>query len=173
MVLGQRRAQERSQVLLVARARHDEVGQRSLGRDREHALVARPVFAHQASAVDGEQHRRVVLAHVVDGLVERALEERRVQGDDGPHARKREPCRQRHRMLLRDPDVDEPVGVGRLELVEAGAGGHPRGDRDDAAVLGAQLHELLREERRVVGGLLRLAGLGRRGLGLTLGVVPE
>ena len=84
-------------------------GQLALGGQREHALVARPVLADEPGPVDGDQHRLVVLADVVDGLVERALQERRVERDDRPHAAHREPGRERHRVLLGDPDVEEPV----------------------------------------------------------------
>ena len=44
----------------------DEVGQLALGRQREHALVARPVLADEARPIDRQDHRLVVLADVVD-----------------------------------------------------------------------------------------------------------
>ena len=75
-----------------------------------------PSSPTRPGAVDAEEHRRVVLAHVVDDLVEGALEERRVQRDDRPHAAQREARRERHRVLLRDADVDEPVRERGLEL---------------------------------------------------------
>ena len=53
----------------------------------------------------------VVLADVVDGLVERPLEERRVDRDDRPDPAHREAGGHRHRVLLGDADVDEAVGV--------------------------------------------------------------
>ena len=52
VVLGERRAQQRAQLLLVARAGDDEVRQHPLRRHGEHALVARPVLADEAGAVD-------------------------------------------------------------------------------------------------------------------------
>ena len=66
VVLGERGAHQRAQLLLVLRARDHEVRQLALRRDREHALVARSVLADEARAVDGKQDRLVVLADVVD-----------------------------------------------------------------------------------------------------------
>ena len=144
VVLGERRAEQRAQLLLVPRAGDDEVRQHPLRRDREHALVAGAVLADEARAVDREQHRGVVLAHVVDRLVERPLEERRVQRHDRAHAAEGEARGERHRVLLGDADVDEPLGVRRLELRQAGAGRHAGGDPDDPPVGLAELDQLLR-----------------------------
>ena len=69
---GRAPVQQRAQLLLVLGRGDDEVRQLALGRDREHALVARAVLADQPGPVDRDEHRLVVLADVVDGLVERA-----------------------------------------------------------------------------------------------------
>ena len=53
--------------------------------------------------------RLVVLADVVDGLVEGALEERRVERHDRAHAAQRQAGRERDRVLLGDPDVEDAV----------------------------------------------------------------
>ena len=126
MVLGERGPQQRPQLLLVLRRGDDEVRQLALGRQREHPLVARPVLADEPGPVDREQHRLVVLADVVDRLVEGPLEERRVERDDRPHPAHREAGRERHGVLLGDADVDEPVRERGLELREAGPGRHAR-----------------------------------------------
>ena len=78
-------------------------------------------------------HRLVVLADVVDDLVEGPLEERRVQRDDRPLAAHRQAGRHRHRVLLGDPDVEEAIRELGLELVQAGAGRHAGGDRRRSA----------------------------------------
>ena len=153
VVLGERGPQQRAQLLLVLRASDDEVRQLALGGEREHALVARAVLADEPGAVDRDEHRLVVLADVVDGLVERALEERRVERDDRPHPAHREAGRERHRVLLGDADVEEAVRELGLELRQAGAGRHAGGDRDDPPVRPRQLDQLGDEDRRVVRGL--------------------
>ena len=109
VVLGERGPQQRAQLLLVAGRGDDEVRQLALGRQGEHALVARPVLAHEPGPVDGQEHGLVVLAHVVDGLVEGSLQERRIQGDDRAQAAHREAGRERHGVLLGDPDVEEAL----------------------------------------------------------------
>ena len=81
--------------------------------------MARAVLADEPGPVDGDQHRLVVLADVVDRLVEGPLEERRVERDDRSHAAHREPGRERHRVLLGDADVEEPVRELGLELGHA------------------------------------------------------
>ena len=76
-----------------------------------------------------EEDRLVVLADVVDDLVEGALEERRVERHDRPHPGERQPGGQRHRMLLGDPDVVDPVREVGLEAGQPGAGRHAGRDR--------------------------------------------
>ena len=151
------------QLLLVPRRGDDEIRELSLRGQREHALVARAVLADEPRAVDREDDRQVVLAHVVDGLVERTLEERRVQGDDRTQPAEREPGRERHRMLLGDPHVEEPVRELRLEPRQAGPGRHPRRDPDDPSIGPRELDQLRREDRGVVRQLLR--GLEPAGVG--------
>ena len=134
MVLRERRVEQRSQLLLIARARDDEVRQLALGRQHEHALVAGPVLAHEAGAIHGDQHRLVVLTDVVDGLVECPLEEGRVERDDRSHPAQRQAGRERDRVLLGDANVEEPLGELGLELCHPGAGRHAGGDAHDPAV---------------------------------------
>ncbi len=90
-------------------------GQLALRRQGEHPLVAGPVLTDEAGPVHREQDRLVVLADVVDGLVERTLQERRVQRDDRSQPAERQAGRERHRMLLGDPDVEEPIRELGLE----------------------------------------------------------
>ena len=127
--------------------------QLQLGGQHEHPLVARAVLADQPRAIHGDEHRLVVLAHVVDRLVERALEEGRIERNDRPHSAEREARRERDRVLLRDPDVKEAVRELGLELRQAGAGRHAGGDPDDPPVSTCQLDQLGHEDRRVVRGL--------------------
>ena len=115
--------------------------------------MARPVLADESGPVHCQHHWLVVLTHVVDGLVERALEERRIEGDHGSLAAESKAGGHGHGVLLGNTDVEEPVRVDGLELVEAGAGWHARRDRDDPPVFGRQLDELRDEMSRVVGGL--------------------
>ena len=142
--------QQGPQLLLVLGRGDDQVRDLALRRQREHPLVARPVLADQPGPVDRDEHRLVVLADVVDRLVEGALEERRVERDHRAHAAHREPRRQRHRVLFRDPDVEEPVRVLGLELGHPGPGRHPGRDAHDAPVGPGQLDQLGGEDRGVV-----------------------
>ena len=106
MVLAECRVHQPAQLLLVLGRGDDDVGQLALSGDREHALVARAVLAHETGAIDADDDRRVVLAHVVDGLVERALQERGVERHERPHSAEGKPGGERHRVLLGDADVE-------------------------------------------------------------------
>ena len=121
------------------------------------------VLADQPGSVDRDQHRLIVLADVMDGLVERPLEERRIESDDGSHAAHRETRRERERVLLRDPDVDESIGKGCGEGRQPRPRRHASGDRDDPLVGPGPLDQLLREDSRVVRVLDRPDDGGRRG----------
>ncbi len=158
MVLRQRGPDQRPELLLVFRRGNDEVRDLAVGRVREHPLVAGPILADEAGAVHADQDGLVVLGSVVDDLVERTLEERRVDRDDGPTPAQRDPRRERDRVLLRDPDIDEPVRELGLEPVEARPGRHAGRDRHDPAILARRGDDLLGEVVGVVR-LLLLPGL--------------
>ncbi len=158
MILREGGANERAKLLLVLGAGDDHVRELALAWDREHALVAGPVLADQARAVHRDHDRQVVLADVVDFLVERSLQERGIQRHDRPL-----PCQGHARgegdgMLLGDAHVDEAVRELGLEEMEAGAGGHSGGDGHDAPILPGQLDQLGGEVERVVAW----PGAGRR-----------
>ena len=162
-LVRQRGPHERAQLLLIPGRGDDEVRELALGGQREHALVARAVLADEPGAVDGDQHRLVVLADVVDRLVEGSLQEGRIDGHDGSQAAHREPGGERQGVLLGDADVEEPLRELGLELGEAGAGRHAGGDPDDPPVGPGELDELGREDGRVVRMLLGcLEDPGRR-----------
>ena len=102
VLLAERRAHQTTQLLLVLGRGDDQVRQLAVRRQGEHALVARAVLADEAGAVDADHHRDVVLADVVDQLVEGALEERRVERHERALAAEREPGRHRDGVLLGD-----------------------------------------------------------------------
>ena len=136
VVLAEGGAQQPAQLLLVLGRGDDEVGQLALGRQGEHALVAGAVLADEAGAVDADDHRRVVLADVVDGLVEGALQERRV---DAPRTAACPPSASPVASVMACcsamPTSYIRVGNAAWNLREAGAGGHARRDGHDARVV--------------------------------------
>ena len=159
VVLGERRPEQRAELLLVPRA--DAMTR--FGSWRWAGSVNMPWWLVPSSPTRPARSTArstggVVLADVVDGLVERALEERRVQRDDRAHAGERETGRERHRVLLGDADVDEPVRERRLELGHAGARGHAGGDPDDPPVRPARARSARRRRRPCSSGCFGLAG---------------
>ena len=89
------------------------------------------VLADEARAVHAEDDRQRLDRDVVDDVVVRALEERRVDRDDRPHAARRQPGGEGHRVSFGDADVEEPLRMRLRERVGARAARHRRGDRDE------------------------------------------
>ena len=79
--VGERRSEHLAERGRVAWLEYGYVRQTPQHGDVEHPVVRAPVRTHAARPVDGEHHRQVHDAHVVHDLVERALEESRVDGD--------------------------------------------------------------------------------------------
>ena len=128
----------------------------------ERAVVRRPVLCHQPTPIDAEGDRQVLRRHVVDDLVEGALQEGRIDGHHGAHALRRQPAGEGDRMLLRDAHVVQPVRKLLLKRREAGPFAHCGGNRDDPPVLPRQLDQRVHRDRGVAGArrlLGRLTGL--------------
>ena len=117
---------------LVGRRHQHEARQAAEIGDVERAGVGRAVGADQAGAVDREAHRQALDRHVVHDLVVGALQEGRVDRGERLVALGGEAGREGHRVLLGDADVEGALREGLAEHVDAGAGRHRGGDRDDA-----------------------------------------
>ena len=96
--------------------------------DVEDAVVGRAVVADEAGAVHREDDVELLQADVVDDLVERALQEGRVDRADRLGALERQAGGEQDRLLLGDADVEVVLGLGLLQEVQPGAGVHRRGD---------------------------------------------
>ena len=93
------------------------------------------VRADEPRAVDAEEHGQVLQAHVVQHLVERALEEGGVQADDGAHAALRHARSHRDGVLLADADVEKAGGELCRKVRKSHAVRHGGGDADELFVL--------------------------------------
>ena len=142
-----------AQLLLILGRANRQVRKAALSGEREHALVAGAVLTDEPRPVDGEEHRQVVLAHVMDELVEGALAEGRVQGHHRPPPGERQPRSHGQAVLLGDADVEEAAREALGESRQASPGGHASGDGADALVLRGEANELLHEGLRVGLGL--------------------
>ena len=97
--------------------------------------MGRAVGADEAGAVHGEAHRQLLDRDVMHDLIVGALQEGRVDGGERLEAFGREPRGERHAVLLGDADIESALGKFLLELVDAGARRHRRGDGDDLRIL--------------------------------------
>ena len=154
---------------LVARRHQGHARHRPQVCDVVQALMRAAVVADDARAIEREHDREVLHRDVMEDLVVRALQERRVDRDDRHDALRREAAGHRHRVLFGDADVDQPPGELPEERLQAGAARHRRGDRDGALVVPEDLAHCVREDR----GVLRRARLRRacRGDAVPLHVV--
>ena len=136
-------------LVLVGRRHHRHVRQAAQVREVERADVRRAVGADDAGAVDREHDRQVLQHDVVDQLVVRALQERRVDRDHRLHAFARESRGERHRVLLGDADVEIAIREFLREAHEPRAFAHRRRDADDARIARRHVAQPVAEDLRV------------------------
>ena len=106
----------------------------------------RPVVSGKSRAVDGERHREALQADVVNDLIVGALEKRRIDADDRAHALGGETRGEGDRVLLGNADVEEAIGIDRLELGKRRSGRHRRRDGDDPWIVFGELDHRLGED---------------------------
>ena len=109
------------------------------------ALVGGAVLAHRHARVRGpDDHVQMGVADGVSHLLEGATGGEHGKGArEHPVPRGRDAGSDAHEVLLRYADVDEAVGIGRLELARLGRGGEVGVEHHEVVVGGAQLHERL------------------------------
>ena len=157
-VANRRRARHRERRLehaghlLGGGGREDgHVGNGEAEREVQEPVVARPVVAGDAGAVEDEDDRQVQEPDVEVGLVEGPREEGGVDRDDRLQAAHGHPRGRGDGVLLGDPDVEEPVRELCLEVEESRRTRHRRGEGDDALVAFRRVDERVGErlgERR-------------------------
>ncbi len=140
------------QLGLVGRRHQDEARQAAEIGDIVGAGMGRPVGADQPGPVQDEADRQALDRDVMHDLVVGPLQEGRVDGAKRLVALGRKAGGEGHRMLLGDADIEGALGVELGKGIDAGAGRHRRGDRDDPAVGLGRLAQSPAEHR----------GIGRR-----------
>ena len=98
-------------------------------------MVGLAVFADDTGAVGNQRHRQILNAHIVDYLIERSLEEHRVDRDEGFESLRRHSRRHADGVLLRDADVKDSIGEIAPRLYQPSALQHRRADADYGIVL--------------------------------------
>ena len=108
------------QLVLVHWRRNDCVGEASQVRDVECAVVRLAVLTDDASAVGNQFDRQILYADVVDNLVERALQERGVDRDEGVEAVRCHSRRHADGVLFSNTDVENLVREFGLQFRQSG-----------------------------------------------------
>ena len=117
-------------------------------RQVPHAVVAGAVRAGDPGPVEHHGDRQLVHRHVHHDLVERPVEERRIDGHHRVQAAHRQAGRRRDRVLLGDADVEQPIRETLSERRQPGGAGHRSGDRDDVAAFSCVADQRFGERRR-------------------------
>ena len=103
--------------------------------------MRRAVGAHQTASVDCEDDGQVLERHVMNDLVDRTLQESRVDRHDGLDALAGKACSIGDRMLLGDGDVAIALGIAARELDESRALAHGGRYAVEALVGGGRVAE--------------------------------
>ena len=162
VVNGNRLCEFLEQSRRIPRCRQANAGNDLQDREIPHPVVARAVGAGHTGAVEHERDTRLVQGDVHEHLVEGAVDEGRVDGDDGVQAAVGEASGRRDRVLFGDAHVEDAVRVLLGELVQPGRAQHRGGDPHEAVVTIGKPHELIGEHarpRRRTRGLDRLPRL--------------
>ena len=133
--------------------------------------MTRAVVTGHAGAIEDERHTRTMQRAVQEHLVDRAIEECRVDGDHGMQAGVGHAGGACRCVLLGDADVEGAVGILLREAIQAGGTQHGRGDAHDAGVLSPDRHELVGEDGRP-GATRRTQGLPCLGINHADAVEP-
>ena len=141
---------------LVGGRKHSHIGNHARIDQVEHAVVRRPIGAHQARAVDSEHDIEVHEGVIDDKLIDGALQERGVHGEHRLAPADSEPRRHASRVLLANAHVDEAIGEFLFEVSEPRAAFHRGGDRDNALIGTRLIQKGLPEHRSVTRRLYRL-----------------
>ena len=110
------------------------------------ALGCSPIPPRDAGAVHREDDRQPLEADFLEDLIVGPLEERGVDRHHWLYPAGREPRRERHGMLLRDADIEEPVGETIGEPVEPGPLCHRGHHGHDAGITLRQLNHRVSED---------------------------
>ena len=119
----------------IRRCHDDHVRQAGEIGDIECAAMGLPVSADIPGAIHGKPNRQVLECDVMHDLIERALQEGRINRRERLHPVGGKPGGKRHRVLFGKTDIECTVGELLFEHIDACAGRHRRGDRDDLVVV--------------------------------------
>ena len=130
-------------------------------------MVRRPVGAHEAAAVDRKEHGEVLKRHVVNHLIDRTLQETRIDGEDRSDRRRRQPGRIGDGVLLRNRHVAVAGRKALREFDEPRTLAHGGSDPVEHRILFGAVANPPSEDLRV-GGLGRFRARQNADVGIEL-----
>ena len=121
--------------------------------------MGRAIGTNKSGAINREADRERLDRDVMHDLVVAALQEGGIDRRERLVAFRRQPGAEGHRMLFGNADIEGALGKFLLEQVEAGAGRHRGGNRDDFRILFRFLDQALGEDFCVNGRIRLRLGL--------------
>src|SRR5262245_46500855 len=112
--------------------------------------MRRSVGPDKTGAIDRKADRQTLDGNVVDDLVIRALQERRIDRGKRLESLGGETACKGYRVLLGDAHIEAAIGKFLPEQIEAGARRHCRGDGDDLVILACFPDQALRKHLRIL-----------------------
>ena len=139
---------------LIGRGRIDGyIRHASEHRNIENALVRLAVLADKSGAVDGYDHLLLLERGIVQKLIEAALEESGIDGENRDKSALCKTERERHGVLLGDADIKKSVFMFARKSVESRADGHRGGYGADAVIAGREAaHDIAEIARKARAG---------------------
>ena len=141
--------QHMHQLGFVGRRHHAHSRHHATVGDIEHAVMSRAIIAHQAGAIQAENHVGLGKRVIDDQLVDGALHKRRIQANDGFLSTERQTARKGNGMLLGNAGIDKALRILFGEFSQPRAVFHGRGNGNDIFVERSLGHNRLAEYARV------------------------
>ena len=154
-VIARRGCDHVNKFCFVGRRHDDHVRKACEIGDIEGSGVGCAVGADQAGSVNREPHRQILNRDVMHDLIVSTLQERRVDGAEGPKTLRGEAGREGHRVLLGDADIECALRKLACEQIDTGSGWHGGRDGHDPVIVASGANEALAEDPGI-GGRVRL-----------------
>jgi hypothetical protein len=93
------------------------------------------IVANDAAAVNGEDYRQILDAHIVNDLIEGPLEEARVNDNEGNEPLSSQPGSEGDGMLLTNADIEDALGKFASSNSKASSVEHSSGNGHYSAII--------------------------------------
>jgi hypothetical protein len=122
-------------LVFIFRSGYNHIGDAAQIGDIESTLMRLAIVANDAAAVNGEDYRQILDAHIVNDLIKGPLEEGRVNGNEGNEPLSSQSGSEGDGMLLTNAGIEDTLGEFASSTSEASSVNHGSGDGHYPAIL--------------------------------------